>query len=389
MQKNQNSTSRPIPLIDYVPAEVKETSGENWRIVFYARKPGTNKMQRFRRRVKKIEGKKARMRYAKRICAEINSKLEQKWSPFVETTAKNEYHLFVDVMDKYMKQVEHKVKDNLMRPDTLRSYTSFSRNILNYLETKGEMGLFTVELTKKFIINFLDHIYYDKKRSGRTVNNYLSFFNMVSEYMIDREYLANNPTLGIAKKKIGLKKREIIPEETRNEIFKYFAAKNQHYLALCLMVYFCFIRRTEISKLKVKHINLQASTVFIPGETAKNRKDGIVTIPKRLKEILIFHLEGANKEDFLFAKTFKPGKDQIAPKKISDEWAKMRTALGIKKTYQFYSLKDSGITQLFLLGVPLIKIRDQARHFDIKITETYTPRNYKCDDTIRDLDFDF
>ena len=131
-------------------------------------------------------------------------------------------------------------------------------------------------------------------------------------------------------------------------------------------------------------------TIFIPKEISKNGKDGIITIPKKLKELLLIHLNGATQEDYLFSSdNFRPGKIQLQPKKISDEWAKMRIILKFKQEYQFYSLKDTGITELFLLNVPTIKIRDQARHHDIKITETYTPRNYTADETIRSLNFNF
>ncbi len=390
MENSEKTVSHKVPFIDFVPAEVKETTGENWRIVFYVRKPGTDKMQRFRRRVKKISGQQNRMRYAKRICAELNAKLYDGWSPFVESYAKNEYKLLNEVMDLFLEQCNRRLKDHLLRPDSLRAYTSYIKNIQDYMQATGKTEMFTVEFNKKFVLNFLDHIYFYKKRSARTSNNYLAFCNLLATFMVDREYLAVNPTSGIDRRKIGKKKREIIPPAVRNEIFKYQAVHNKNFLTLSLTVYFCFIRRTEISILRVKHINLIENTIFIPKEISKNGKDGIVTIPKKLKELLLIHLDGATKEDYLFSSdNFKPGKVRLQPKKISDEWAKMRTVLKFKQEYQFYSLKDTGITELFLLGVPTIKIRDQARHHDIKITETYTPRNYVCDETIRNLDFNF
>ena len=42
---------------------------------------------------------------------------------------------------------------------------------------------------------------------------------------------------------------------------------------------------------------------------------------------------------------------------------------------------------MFHLNIPTIKIRDQARHHDIRITETYTPRLTESDSTIKNLDF--
>jgi len=59
--------------------------------------------------------------------------------------------------------------------------------------------------------------------------------------------------------------------------------------------------------------------------------------------------------------------------------------LNISKQYDFYSLKDTGITKLLEAGIPIIKVRDQARHHDIKITEKYTPRRTTADDTIRNI----
>lgn len=390
ISKKSTSQNLLIPFIDFVPAEVKETSGENWRIVFYSKKPGTNEMQRFRRRVKKVAGKTARMQYAKRICTEINNKLAEGWSPFINEYSKNEYVLFRKVIDQFIEQTKRKEKDGLLRKDTLRAYTSFAKNVLDYIKKEGRGEMFSVEFNKKFAVNFLDYIYFERKRSARTSNNYLSFLGMLAEFSLDREYIATNPTAGVSKRKNSKKKREVIPKKERDDIFKYWYRENKHYLCLCLSVYFCFIRRTEITKLKVKHVQLNEDAIFIPAEISKNKKDAVVTIPTKLKEIMRFHLEKGKQEDYLFSKeNFMPGKDPVAPKKVSDTWTKMRKELKIKDVYQFYSLKDTGITELFLLNVPTIKIRDQARHYDIKVTESYTPRNYTADETIKNLDFDF
>ncbi len=390
MENSQKVKLSKTPFIDFVPAEVQATDGDNWRIVFYVRKPGSDQMKRFRRRVKKVSGNSNRLRYAKRICAEINIKLNEGWSPFLHDYAKKEYRPLLEVMELYLEQEKRKCKDGLIRPDSLRAYTSYCQNMKDYMTLRKKTSLFTVEFDKKFVLDFLDYIYFYKKRAARTSNNYLAFCNLLATFMKDREYIAVNPTTGIDRRRVGKKKREVIPAKVRNDVFKYQAEHNPSYLALCLTVYFCFIRRTEISKLLVKNVDLENNTIFVPGHISKNGKDGIVTIPGKLKTLLVTHLNGSTQEDFLFSQdNFKAGKKQLKPKKISDEWSNMKKVLDFKSEYQFYSLKDTGITELFLLNVPVIKIRDQARHHDIKITETYTPRNYICDDTIKNIDFNF
>jgi integrase len=204
------------------------------------------------------------------------------------------------------------------------------------------------------------------------------FFN----WCIEKSYIKENPTKGILRKKNVQKKRTII-EDRKTEIFEYLENMNYGYYTICMLIYFCFIRKTEITKLKVKDVDLDKNIIYVSGEISKNGKSEIVTIPATLKIILEKHLTNANKNDFLFSQNnYAPGSVQLKPKKISDEWVKVRKALNLPETLQFYSLKDSGITDMFKAGIPNIKIRDQARHHDIKMTETYTQRNKKADDDI-------
>ena len=69
--------------------------------------------------------------------------------------------------------------------------------------------------------------------------------------------------------------------------------------------------------------------------------------------------------------------------------AKYRKIFGFDDKYQFYSLKDTGITDLLNSSIPAIKVRDQARHYDLKITESYTARNKFADETLRNSSFEF
>jgi hypothetical protein len=65
----------------------------------------------------------------------------------------------------------------------------------------------------------------------------------------------------------------------------------------------------------------------------------------------------------------------------------IRQELRLPDTYQFYSLKDSGITQMIAM-LNVSEVRDQARHHSISITDVYTDRA-KSDgnEHIKHLDF--
>jgi len=51
-------------------------------------------------------------------------------------------------------------------------------------------------------------------------------------------------------------------------------------------VRYCFLRRTELAKLQVKHINWENKTIIIPSKNAKSRVQDSVTIPKTLERMI-------------------------------------------------------------------------------------------------------
>lgn len=83
----------------------------------------------------------------------------------------------------------------------------------------------------------------------------------------------------------------------------------------------------------------------------------------------------------------KTRKIQCTDKRLRRNWLKMRAALKLSDTYQFYSLKDTGITKMISL-LNVAEVRDQARHSNISITDVYTDRrNIDGNSHIKSLNF--
>ncbi len=363
-------------MIDYVPAELK--ANKDWLVVFRY-KNSKGEMTRKRIRVPKMSNKTLRTRYAKRLCAEINSKLERGWNPEMEMEAANSFKLLKVVISEFINYTETEIKNGNLRNDTLRSYKSYLRILSNYLNLE-ETELHCINFNRQLVAKFLDYLTVTRQVSNRTYNNYIVFLSTFSTYMLKREYISKNPLEGVSKKKEGEKIRTTISKNTLAEIQDYLAINNPPYLILCLCTYSLFLRRTELTKLKVRDMHIDENYVVIPAEISKNKKNDIVTIPNEFKQLLANHIARAKQTDYVFSvNDFFPGSEQLNPKKISDEWAKMRRKLKFSHRYQFYSLKDTGITNMLEMGVPAIKVRDQARHYDLSITEKYTPRRKVAD----------
>jgi len=284
---------------------------------------------------------------------------------------------------------DREVQDGIKRPDTLRAYTSCLELFQKYITDKKIPLKFVIELDTNTLQNYLDYLYYDKKNSANTYNNHLRLLNIFLNWCKTKNFINVNPAESIKPKTKVQKKREVLAVDIKEKV-KTLRETNFHYYVLCMMTYYCFIRRTELTKLKVSDVHLYGGYIVIDGCNSKNRKTESVTIPDAFLPDLALHLSKANNSDYLFSQNnYKAGSKPIPPKKISDEWAKFRNANKLDSKFQFYSLKDTGITDLLNTGIPAIKVRDQARHHDLKITESYTARNKFADDMVKNASFAF
>ncbi|MDD4010017.1 MAG: site-specific integrase, partial [Fermentimonas sp.] len=201
------------------------------------------------------------------------------------------------------------------------------------------------------------------------------------------------PTEGIAVfgKHSKKKKRTIISDKDMMRIKDYISHKNKHYLLACYVLFYCLVRPKEMSKIKIKHISITRQTLFIPDDNSKNRKDGTITLPSKVIQLMIdlniFNYPG---EYYLFSTGFVPGKYYKNEKMFRDFWSRyVRNDLKLPATYKFYSLKDTGITSM-LRKYPSLSVRDQARHSSLLTTEIYTPHDLQeADVLLKNNDGDF
>lgn len=359
-------------LIDFLPAELHEANS-GWFISYYVAHPATGKLTRKRIKWNRITNITERRKTGKQLCQKINLQLAQGWNPYIEQEAPRSYATLTEATTIYLNQIKKQIKDGSMRPDTLRSYTSYINIITNWWAANKKHEPHTHFFTQNNVRQFLDYIYYDQDNSPRTHNNYISFISTLGSWLVANGYCKANPATGLPKKRVGDKTRTIIAPNYLAEIFTATQpAPGWH--ALLKTIYYTFVRRTELTFLQVQHINLAKQILTIPAAISKNRTENSVVLPNTLVDLLAPLIAGQPKTYFLFsANDFLPGPERILPKKISDQWARLRKQLALPSTYQFYSLKDTGITAMLTANVAPIIVRDQARHHDIAMTNKYTP----------------
>ena len=244
------------------------------------------------------------------------------------------------------------------------------------------------KIKRSDVNNFLDFIYIDKALTAVTRNHYLQTLRTFFNFAVNKGFISENPAKEINNIKAGNKKRSAIPDKILIKIFDYLELTNKNYLLACYLLYGCFIRPSEICGLKIQDISFKNQTVFISSEISKNKKNQVVTIPQNVITLMLdLEIYKYPSNYYVIGKNFKPSEIQCTDKILRAFWLQLRKKLNLSDSYQFYSLKDSGITKMINL-LNVAEVRDQARHSSISITDVYTDRTKQDgNEHIKTLDF--
>lgn len=235
--------------------------------------------------------------------------------------------------------------------------------------------------------------------NSTTYNNARAWIGTMFNTLIYEEKLPMaNPVDKIKRKpKNPIDRYEVYTPLEIKIIFNYLNRVDFNYSVACQMIYYAYIRSSEISRLKVSSIDLTKRVIRIKAEDAKGSPDGLekdVLISKDLHTSLTEYLRrNPNKPtDYLFGKKVKPCEYALSlswHEKFKNHMDylknKYKKVSRGKYKYMFnregltmYSLKHSGVTHFVHNNMKekgtlrvLQFIQHQCRHSKFEITQIY------------------
>jgi integrase len=370
-KKKMPTHQQKSPGLAYIPARL--TEGKEWFVSYYALYPPTGQLRRKKIKLNRIRAIRQRRLVARKLIMDINEKLCNGWNPFVEEEAPKSYHKLLEVLATYMSVQEKELEEN-----SLRSYRSYVKFLREYVTQKLKMpDMYMYQFDKRVASDFMLMIKQNTNLSNRTYNNYLHYYKTLFNWLKQYSYLTTNPfeTIPkIAKKKLQ-KIRQPVSLEIRRALCHYLSEHNKNYLAMCMMCYYCFLRPNEISYLEVGDIDLKKQILRVRKEIAKNDKDSIRILPDEMMPFLTHLQLNGDKGHYLFSfdqqHQFVPGTSHANSREIARYWSQLRSLIHIPQNVQFYSLKDTGITNMLADGVAANFVQGQADHSSLEITSIY------------------
>ena len=348
-------------------------------VSFTAFCPATGKMKLKKIMLGRIKSKRLQKEKAKQIIQRLTEKLLDGWNPWIEAESPAEYALWDDVCLKYEGWLAKMAKENGYRFETVASYMSYMKILKDWIADENVHYIY--QFDRRIVGKFLDYVFVERNNTLQTRNNYLAWLKTFAKWLVTRSYVPKNPTEGFhaVMRNSYNKNRDTISQRDLTKLREYLEAKNPHFLLATYILYYTFLRPHEMSMLKIEDIKIKKQVIYVHGQNAKNHNDAVVTLPKKILQLMIeLKIFDAAGSDYLFSKNFKPGREYRSEKFFRDYWQRvLRKELNFPERYKFYSLKDTGITNMLRQHVDTVSVRDQARHSSIDITNIYVPHDMK------------
>jgi integrase len=270
--------------------------------------------------------------------------------------------------------------DSSFREETMRDYLSRLGILEGWIEESSYNVYYPFQIDEVVLSKFMDYVLIERNCSSQTYNNYLAWLRTFCGWMQQRRYIHDNPTVGLKSiRRTTAKNRTVIPDQTLIKVRTYLEQHNKHFLLASYILHYIYVRPHEMSLLRIGDFRLEKKTLILHGDQTKNHHDAVLTLPDFIVELMVeLKVFDHPSQEYLFSDGCRPGKTWRDSKQFRDYWNNhVRKDLKLPAEYKFYSLKDTGITNMLRARTDPISVRDQARHSSLLITNTYTPLDIK------------
>ena len=224
-------------------------------------------------------------------------------------------------------------------------------NDVNYI-SKWFNGVKLIELDKNLCKEFKQFIQQNTRKKGitrspRTVNGYLVTLRTILNYAKAENIMVSIPNVSsLIDKDLEKKRNNYISHKEFNDLLdacdEERKINDRKHLRLILMgLYYTGARRSELAKITVRDVNLEADVILIHNAKRKDEDTRICYLASDLKQALIESgIENKNPSDLAFGEIHNYKRSFATARKLS----------GIDADFRIHDLRRCAITNMLQAG---------------------------------------
>ncbi len=263
------------------------------------------------------------------------------------------------VCQSLLERMREKIILRALSKHTLKTYLNHIKLYLSEVGKRANPVDMTIEEIETYLLK--RHEQHPTSESER--NCHINSIKFLYEQVLGRERMCFYLTRPEKPQQLP----KVLGEHELERMFR--SVPNLKHKTILLTAFSCGLRVSEVTRLRVKDIDMERLQVFI--ERSKGKKDRYVMLSPVLKDVLSRYVSIYKRSpaDYLFEGQ-KPGKP-YSTRSAQTIFNRAIKSAGIHKNVTFHALRHSFATHLLEKGVDIKYIKELLGHFDIKTTERY------------------
>lgn len=331
---------------------------------------GQWKQLRYKQGINEIKVYKERLVEANSLKQAIKEELQDGWNPLVKDQPRAIKIYCIEEALNYIL----KIKSATLKVKTKYAYTYIVNHLIEWLKLQNIQTMPTKHFSGSQAQEYMDWLLLTKKYSGRTFNDHLIVLRTFFNCFIEREWVTKNPFRSVKRKTQTIGRNLAYADNEKDLLEKELYTNDRRLYYFTQIMFHCFIRRSEMTSLKVMHINTHNRTIVIPGENAKNKHQESVVIPKGLEPVIKeMELHLYPMDSYIFGRRLATCPTQYKNANwISTRHNDIVKKLGIDSQKGLYSHKHTGVCHYYYAtGKDIYAVMRQLRHREMNTTMIY------------------
>lgn len=236
-----------------------------------------------------------------------------------------------------------------------------------------EVAIWDISLKNLYFICEKGAYKRDKTFSGDKFNRLRKVLGYFYKKLLMMEVVVANLPLSLENQKLGVRKKKVLPtKEERERLTTYLKAHDPKFLRFLNIFFHSGSRISEIFRVRVKDVDLKNGSVkylILKGRRHEEKYRPIKDVAVALwAEVLA----GAQPDDYVFGKDYKPNAKEQTTEALRLKWQKLRKKPELNMSFGLYSLKHLNSTQTAeLLGTRAAALQNAEsedmirKHYDL------------------------
>jgi integrase/recombinase XerD len=327
------------------------------------------KRKQCRAGINRAKTKDARIKYGNAVISYWKKKLESGYNAFIKDDS---HKMPFDYCTGEAFEKILKIKLPTLKKRAKETYSFVCSTFIAWLNKEK---YYDIPMSKfSAASEYMDYLISEKNYAGRTHNDHLIILKVFINAMIEREWILKNPFKKVKKREVSIGRNLAYSDQEKQSLKDHLYRADREMYYFSQIMYYCFIRRSELALLKIGDVDLINYTITIPAGVSKNKSQESVVIPVGLEPILKeMKLSQYDKNDYLFGSCLMRSPHQFKNHNhISTRHNKHLKGLGIDNQKGLYSWKHSGVcAAYYATGKDIYAVMRQLRHRDLNTTQIY------------------